>query len=138
MNKAEFYQWFVECVQSRWPSFEVSEVVLEDGFLAFGKHPQQRLTEAVRRHKISDYPAVPNTRKLLEILAKLRPANFYKPAAAPDGCMTGGQFWETVRTSFSKEKRIELILQAAKFHPHPQQYDREAYGWAVEQKLIPG
>ena len=137
MSKTDFLKWFNESVKGRWPKWEVSECVLGDWFSVFGGHDVAVLTEAVRRHRIYDDPAIPSTKRLLEIAKRLQPPKAVRPSAeTPTEVLTVAQYWEKVRTTFSKDERIRRMVSLARFHPRAREKDPQAYDWAVEQGLI--
>jgi len=137
MSKTDFLKWFNESVKGRWPKWEVSECVLGDWFSVFGGYDVAVLTEAVRRHRIYDDPAIPSTKRLLEIVRRLQPPKPVQPTTEkPKELLTVAKYWEKVRTTYSKEERIDAILRIAKWHPHARDKDPQAYDWAVEQGLI--
>lgn len=139
MNKREFMTWFAEQVQTRWPTWQINGCILGDWFTAFGRYDAAVLTEAVRRHKIYDDPARPRTNRLLSLIREITTASVRKPS--PTGCsanvVTWAQFWQIVRTSFSKSQRIRLMMSLAKFHPYARDKDPEAYDWAMAKGLLP-
>ena len=135
MNKHEFLQWFREQVQTRWPTWEVNRPILSDWFEALGRYDVTTLTEAVRRHHIRDDPARPRIAKVRAIARELRQAHLHNAPKAERlvDVVTSAQFWETVRTTFPRRRRMALMAQQIKFDPHARDRDPEAYAWVMQQ-----
>jgi hypothetical protein len=136
MEKTQFTKWFDEQVGGRWPKWQTSTLVISDWFSAFGGFDGTILNEAVRRHRVYDDPSSPSTRRLLEIIAQIRPRKRPVEKEPLGEVLTAEQFWQKVRTTFSKEQRIELMVSLAKFHPKPWEKDEQAYRWAVDEGLV--
>ncbi|MCP4640903.1 MAG: hypothetical protein GY851_10740, partial [bacterium] len=133
MDKREFLQWFGEQVQTRWPRWEVNGPILSDWFTALGRYDVTTLTEAVRRHKIRHDLARPRISKVVFLVRELHSAALER---APKDEMTrdfvtARQFWEKVRTTFPRQKRMALMRQQVKFDPRAAQRDPEAYAWVM-------
>jgi predicted amidophosphoribosyltransferase len=80
----------------------------------------------------------PGSSRLLELAAKVRAARCHrnKPEPEPVGeVLTWTQFWQKVRTTYSKEQRIDLMMSLAKFHKTPWEKDPQVYQWALEKGL---
>jgi hypothetical protein len=142
MNKNEFFIWFGQQVKTRWPTWQVSDLTLADWFTAFGRFDQGLLTQAVQHHKIYDDSLCPKTKKLFEIIRKLRPPAAKRSAerqkVPPDKnekLYTFNEYWQMIRTTWSKEKRIENMLGWLKVYPKAKEKDPEAYDWIVKDKL---
>jgi hypothetical protein len=136
MSKAEFLKWFNENVKGRWPKWEVNDCILADWFSVFAGYDAAVLTEAVRRHCVYDDPAAPSTKRLLEIVRRLQPPEPVRPTTEiPKEPLTEPQYWQKVRTTYSKEARINAIRRMW-WHPRARDKDPQAYDWAVEQGLI--
>ncbi len=138
MNKKEFSDWFTRQVLPRWPTWQVNDITLADWFAAFSRFDKALLTRAIKHHKIYDDTSSPRTKKLLETIKKLRPPRPERPPAPQDGDRKGYTFeqhWEMIRTTQSKEKRIENMLGWYKCYPKAKEKDPEAYDWVIKDKL---
>jgi hypothetical protein len=83
----------------------------------------------------------PGSSRLLELAAKVRAARSHrnKPEPEPEPVgevLTWTQFWQKVRTTYSKEQRIVLMMSLAKFHKTPWEKDPQAYQWALDKGLV--
>jgi hypothetical protein len=136
MTKREFARWFAEQVQPRWPSWQVNRCLLGDWHVALGGYDKSTLTEAVRRHKIRDDPFRPSISKVRSLAREIMDASMRRaPRAEPaHDVVTAGQFWQRVRTTFSRSQRIALMAQQSKFDPHAREKDPQAYDWLMQQR----
>jgi hypothetical protein len=138
MDKNEFFIWFGQQVQSRWPDWQVNDITLNDWFFAFGRFDKALLTRAIQRHKINDDTSRPRIRKIFAIIKKLLPAPQEPP---PDDQCSGdnkkrytfNQYWQMIRSTWSKQKRIENMLGWYKWYPKAKKMDPEAYDWVVKE-----
>ena len=135
MKKDEFYEWFVEQVKGRWPTWQVGSCDLEDWYFAFGGVDKGLLNKALRRHSIYDDPSRPSTKRLLELIRPLQPKPRPKKEPPPGKYITFRQFQENI-PNMPKEKRIRIMASYARFKPDAKRFDPEAWQWAVERGLI--
>jgi len=136
MNKREFLQWFREQVQTRWPTWEVNRCLLGDWFAALHRYDVTILTEAVRRHHIRDDPARPRIGKVRALARELHLADLQKAPKAERliDVVTSSQFWDIVRTTYPRLKRIALMREQMKYDPHARDKDAEAYAWVMQER----
>jgi len=136
MNKHEFLEWFREQVQTRWPMWEVNRCVLGDWFEALNRYDVTTLTEAVRRHHVRDDPARPKIGKVRAIARELRMAAVQKPPKSERllNVVTSRQFWQIVRATFPRRRRMSLMRQQIKFDRHACDRDPEAYAWVMQER----
>jgi hypothetical protein len=135
MDKNEFSEWYNQQVQPRWPTWQVNKITLADWFAAFGRFDKNLLTRAVQHHKIHDDPSSPRMKKLFEIIKKLCPPKPQALQNTSEKLYSPTQWWEMVRTTWSKEKRIENMLGFIKWYPKAKEKDPEAYEWIVKDRL---
>jgi len=133
MNKTEFLHWFGQQAQPRWPAWQVNPCLLSDWYAALGRYDVATLTEAVRRHKIRDDLARPKISKVLHLVRELRRAALEQAPKEEvhHDFVTAKEFWEQVRTTFPRPKRIALMRQQIKFDPRARARDPEAYDWVT-------
>jgi len=138
MDRTEFYNWFVENVRPRWPRWQVSRVMLEDWYSAFAGFEPGELTAAAARHKIYDDPYRPSTKRLLEIIKSRRPVSPPpRPEQSCENLMPIAEIEANLPGLYSKDERIELITNMAKFRPAKAKHlDSRAYQWALEAGAI--
>ncbi|UCD52234.1 MAG: hypothetical protein JSW27_06260 [Phycisphaerales bacterium] len=136
MNKREFLQWFREQVQTRWPTWEVNRCILGDWFEALKRYDVTILTEAVRRHHIRDDPARPRIGKVRALARELRVASVQKAPRAERviNVVTSRQFWQIVRATFPRRRRMALMKEQIKFDPRARDRDPEAYAWVIQER----
>jgi hypothetical protein len=138
MNENEFSEWFDNQVRTRWSDWQVNDITLADWFTAFAKYDKDLLTRAVQHHKIYDDTSCPKTKKLMQLIKKLSPPKLQKPQSLQntnEKLYTPSQWWEMVRTTWSKEKRIENMLGFIKWYPKAKEKDPQAYDWIVKDRL---
>ena len=136
MNKREFLQWFGEQVQTRWPTWEVNRCILGDWFEALHRCDVATLTEAVRRHHIHDDPARPRIGKVQALAREVRMAAVKKAPKSERliNVVTSRQFWQMVRATFPRRRRMALMRQQIKFDPRARDRDPEAYDWVMQER----
>ena len=136
MNKREFLQWFGQQVQTRWPMWEVNRCILGDWFEALNHYDITTLTEAVRRHHIRDDPARPRIGKVRALTRELRMAAVQKAPKSERllNVVTSRQFWQIVRATFPRRRRMALMRQQIKFDRHARDRDPEAYDWVMQER----
>lgn len=136
MNKREFLQWFRAQVQTRWPTWEINRCILGDWFEALYRYDVTILTEAISRHHIRDDPARPRIGKVRALARELRIAELQKAPRSErlPNAVTSAQFWQIVRTSFPRRKRMALMIQQIKFDPRARERDPEAYAWVMQER----
>jgi len=136
MNKHEFLQWFGEQVQTRWPMWEVNRCILGDWFEALNHYDVTTLTEAVCRHHIRDDPARPRIGKVQAIARELRMAAVQKAPKSEHliNVVTSRQFWQIVRATFPRRRRMALMQHQIKFDRHARDRDPEAYDWVMQER----
>ena len=133
MNKTDFLEWFRTQVQPRWPAWQVNPCLLSDWYAAFGRYDVATLTEAVRQHKIRDDPSRPRISKVLRLVREQR-RTALEQAPKEGVCrhfVTARQFWQQVRTTLPRRKRIALMRHLMKFDPRARAKDPEAYDWVT-------
>ncbi len=135
MTKREFATWFDEQVQPRWATCQVNRCLLGDWYTALGGDDVATLIEAVRRHKIGDDPSRPRISRVTSLAREITAASMRRApkAEAPRDVATADQFWERVRTTFSRKQRIALMAQQSKFDPHTRDKDPQTYDWLTQQ-----
>jgi hypothetical protein len=136
MTRREFVTWFNEQVQPRWPRWEVNRCLLSDWYDALGRYDAATLTKAVRRHRIRDDLARPKISRILSIAGELSRAAAppSPPCEPPPDVVTAEQFWEIVRTTFPRHKRLHLMRALVKFHRDPRSKDPQAYDWLMQER----
>ena len=139
MNKTDFLHWFGRQAQPRWPVWQVNPCILSDWYAAFGRYDVATLNEAIRRHKIRDDQARPKISKVLLLARELRRAAIQRAPKDEErrDFVTAQQFWEQVRTTFPRHKRIALMRQQLKFDPRARAKDPEAYDWITAAPARP-
>ena len=138
MTKHEFAIWFGEQVQPRWPSWQVNACLLGDWYAALGCYDGATLVEAVRRHKIRDDPSRPSISTVRSLAREIVGSSMRRAPRTepPPEIVTSGQFWQRVRTSFPRERRIALMVQQTKFDPRARDKDPQAYDWLMQESAI--
>ena len=129
MDKNEFNNWFTEQVAERWPKWETNSCILGDWFAAFGKYDRQLLTSAIQKHKIYDDLPAPSTKRILAIVKSLQPRT---PAVdsesnRPVDVSAFRPLRERLRTTFTRQQRIDLMRSLIKFYPKAKELDSETY-----------
>lgn len=133
MTKSEFMDWFAEQVQLRWSKWEVNARILNDWFVALARYDRAVLTDAVQQHAIQDDPARPRLNRVVTLARerRVRRRERDRATACLDHVVTAGQFWQTVRESFSRQQRMDLMAQLVKFCPNARDKDPQAYDWLL-------
>lgn len=136
MTKHEFATWFAEQVPPRWPSWLVSGCVLDDWYTALGPYDAGTLTQAVQQHAICDSPSQPRINRVRARAREIADGAMRRAPKSepPAGIVTAPQFWEHVRSTCSRERRIALMTHQIKFDPHARDKDPQAYDWLMEQR----
>jgi len=136
MTKSEFMTWFAEQVEPRWSKWQVNACILNDWFVALRRYDTAVLTYAVQQHAIRDDPARPH---LNRVLALARACRIHRDPSVgqkemPSDVVTGAQFWQTVRTTYSKQQRIQAMRALMKFCPAARDKDPEAHDWIMQEQ----